>query len=58
MPVIDMNTTEGLVAHLSTLPDANLTAIAARPVWNEDSARMVLAAGMVLDARGLGITLG
>jgi hypothetical protein len=53
--VTDMNTANGLFDHLSTLPTANLEAIAARPIWNADSATMVLMAGTIVDARKLGI---
>lgn len=51
--VIDLNATEGLFAHFVTLPDENLRAIAARPVWNAESAAMVITAGAILDARSL-----
>jgi hypothetical protein len=49
--VTDMNTTDGLYAHLSTLPTANLEVIAARPIWDAESAKLVLAAGMIADSR-------
>jgi hypothetical protein len=38
MNEIDLTTTDGLIAHHRTLPDANLENISRRPVWNEDSA--------------------
>ena len=55
MNEIDLTTTDGLIAHLRTLPDANLENISRRPVWNEDSAVMALAARTILDARALGV---
>lgn len=55
MTIIDMTTTDGLVAHLQTLPDENLQRISEGPIWNEESAKIVLAAGMILDARKLGL---
>jgi hypothetical protein len=49
--VIDMNTTDGLTEYLMSLPTANLEAIAARPIWDAESAKMGLAAGMIVDFR-------
>lgn len=49
--VIDLNTTDGLYEHLSSLPSVNLEAIAARPIWDADSATMATVAGMILATR-------
>jgi len=51
MNTIDMNTTEGLYAHLNSLPTANLEAIAARPIWSAESATMAAMAGLIVDLR-------
>lgn len=53
--VVDMNTVEGLTEHLSSLPSANLETIAARPVWNADSALLVTTAAFILAARESGL---
>ncbi len=51
MKTTDMNTAEGLVEHFKSLPTANLEAIAAGPIFNAESATMILAAGVVIDLR-------
>lgn len=53
--VLDMNTTDGLTRYLMTLPTANLANIAARPIWDAESAKMIAAAGMILDSRKVSV---
>ena len=48
---IDLTTPAGIAAHFATLPTENLRDIERRPVWNEDSALMVVAAAYELAAR-------
>ena len=47
----NMNTADGLYDYLNTLPTANLEAIAARPVFNAESAKMIATAGLIVDMR-------
>ena len=51
MQTIDMRTADGLYEHLNSLPTANLEAIAARPIWDAESAKMVATAGLIVDMR-------
>lgn len=53
--ITDMNTPEGLIEHLSTLPSENLRSIAARPVFLSASGgnvALVAAAEGILIVRG------
>lgn len=49
--VIDLSTPEGIVEHLMDLPDTSLEAIAARAVWNAESALWPVAAVSILAVR-------
>ena len=53
--ITDMNTADGMFDHLNSLPTANLEAIAARPVFNAESAKMIATAGLIVDMRKAGI---
>lgn len=48
---IDMDTAEGMYAHLSTLPTANLREIASRELW-AGNALMLSTADAILIQRG------
>lgn len=47
-----MSTAEGLTEWFQTLPTENLRAIAARPVYDAESARVALTADAILALRG------
>ena len=48
--VIDLDTPEGIIAHLKTLSDENLQAISVRPL-DQFNIVFVVAAGLELDLR-------
>ena len=53
-PVHDLNTSEGMAAHVRTLPTPNLRRIAARPIFvgPVSNALLVVAAELELIVRG------